>query len=49
MSNYTKLAMVLGACYAAYKFGPAGVAKTAAVAIGAVVVAKQLPIVNEYI
>lgn len=49
MTGYTKLAVVLGLCYAGYKFGPAGVAKTASVAIGAVVLAKQVPFLNDTI
>lgn len=49
MGNYTKLAIVLGAAYAAYKYSASSVVKTAAVAIGAITLAKQVPVVNEYI
>lgn len=49
MSGYTKLAVILGMCYAGYKYGPGSVAKTASVAIGAVVVAKQVPFLSDTI
>lgn len=45
-AEVTKLALALGACWAAYKFSPNAMVKTAAVAVGAIVVAKQLPYVG---
>lgn len=47
MNNMTKLAIVLGAAFAAYKYSGNSVAKTAAVAIGAFVVARQVPVVKD--
>lgn len=47
LSPMMKLGVVLGALFAAYKYGPAGAAKTAAVAVGAVILAKQLPVVQD--
>lgn len=49
MGNYTKLAVLMAACYAAYKYSGSSVVKTAAVAIGAVTMAKNVPVVNQYI
>lgn len=46
-SQITKLGLALGLCYAAYKFSSNGTVKTAAVAVGAVIVAKQLPFVGD--
>lgn len=43
-----KLAIVGGILFASYKFGN-GMLKTAAVAVGAVAVAKQLPYVSEVV
>jgi hypothetical protein len=45
--NSTKLALAAAALYAAYRFAPHPVIKTAAVAVGAVVAAKQLPVVQD--
>lgn len=42
-AEITKLALALGVCYAAYRFSGNAMVKTAAVAVGAIVVAKQLP------
>ena len=42
----TGAAIALGAAYLAYRFGPSPLVKSAAVAVGAVVVAKQLPYVG---
>lgn len=42
-----KLAIALGACYAAFKFSESQTVKAAAVAVGAVIVARRLPYVGE--
>lgn len=42
-----KLGIALGVCAAVYKFVGNPMAKTAAVAVGAVIVARQLPYVGE--
>lgn len=50
LSNpWMRLAVVAGAVYAAYRYAPNGVVKSAAVAVGAIVAAKQIPIVKEYV
>ncbi len=41
-----KLGMALGVCFAAYKFISHPVAKAAAVAVGAVIVAKRAPVLS---
>jgi hypothetical protein len=46
MDKLKKLAIPAGLVFAAYKFGPASI-KGAAVAIGAIMVAKQLPYVKD--
>lgn len=46
-SEITKLGLALGLCYAAYKFVSNPTVKTAAVAVGAVIVAKKLPFVGD--
>lgn len=38
--------IALGAVYLAYRFGPTPLVKTGAAAVGAVIVAKQLPFVG---
>lgn len=43
-SQITKLGLALGVCFAAYKFVSHPLVKTAAVAVGAVIVAKNAPI-----
>jgi hypothetical protein len=43
----TKLAIALGATYAAYKFIPNQSVKAAALGVMGVIVAKQVPYVNE--
>lgn len=40
-------AIGLGICYAAYKFVPNSMAKTAAIGVGATIVAKQLPYLQD--
>ncbi len=40
------LGLALGICYAVYKFAPNATAKTAAVAVAGVIVARQLPYVG---
>lgn len=45
-SQIVKLALPLAACAAVVKFVPNKIAKTAAVAVGAVIVARQLPVVG---
>jgi hypothetical protein len=42
-----KLAIALGACYAAYRFSGSQMVKAAAIAVGAVVVGKRLPYIGE--
>jgi len=42
-----KLGLALAACYAAYKFSGSQTIKAAAIAVGAVIVAKRLPYVGE--
>ncbi len=46
-AQLTKLGIALGACFAVYKFVDNSMAKTAAAAVGAVIVAKQLPYIGE--
>ena len=46
-SDLMKLGMALGICFAAYKFGPSPALKAAALAVGAVVVAKRVPILTD--
>lgn len=46
-ADATKLAIALGACWAAYKFSGSQPVKAAAIAVGAVIVAKRLPYVGE--
>lgn len=45
-SDITKLGIALGICFAAYKFGPSPTIKAAALAVGAVIVGKQVPYVG---
>lgn len=47
--DYTKLAIALGIVYAAYRFGPNATVKAAALSVGAVIVAKNVPYVKEYV
>lgn len=47
-AELTKLAMAGAVLFAAYKFGPAAV-KAAALSIGAIVVAKRIPYVQDVI
>lgn len=42
----TKLAMAVGICYAAYRFVGNPALKAGAIAVGAVIVAKRLPILG---
>ena len=42
-----KLAVALGACYAAFRFSGSQTVKAAALAVGAVVVAKRLPYIGD--
>ena len=42
-----KLAVALGACYAAFRFSESQTVKAAALAVGAVVVAKRLPYIGD--
>jgi hypothetical protein len=43
-SQVTKLGLALGVCFAAYKFVSNPMVKSAAVAVGAVIIAKNAPI-----
>jgi len=45
-ADMTKLGIALGVCFAAYKFGPSPAIKAAALAVGAVIVAKRVPYVS---
>ena len=45
--KYVGLAIALAACYAGYRFAPNATAKTGAVAVGATIIAKQVPYVRE--
>jgi hypothetical protein len=47
--NWTKLALVSAAIYAAYRFGPNNTIKGAAVALGAVMLGKQVPYLKDVI
>lgn len=42
-TDYTSLAIALGICFGIYKFAPEQAVKAGAIAVGAVIVAKQLP------
>lgn len=44
--KWIALAVALGACYVGYRFGPNAMIKGAAASVGAVIVARQLPIVG---
>lgn len=46
-SQITRMGMALAICAAAYKFVSNPLVKTAAVAVGAVIVAKQVPYVSD--
>lgn len=46
-AQLTKLGLALGVCAAVYKFVSNPMARTAALAVGAVIVAKKLPYVGE--
>lgn len=46
-ADLMKLAITLGACYAAFKFSGSAHVKAAALAVGAVAVAKKLPYVGD--
>lgn len=45
-ADMTKLGIALGICFAAYKFVPNPAIKAAALAVGAVVIAKRVPYVS---
>ena len=45
-SDMKTLGMALAVCFAAYKFGPHPAIKAAALAVGAVIVAKRVPFVS---
>lgn len=46
-SEITKMGLAIGLCFAAYKFVDHPAAKTGALAIAAVIVAKRLPYVGD--
>lgn len=46
-ANSTQLAIAAAALYALYRFAPHPALKTAAVAVGGVILAKQLPVTGE--
>jgi hypothetical protein len=45
-SQLTKLGIAVGICYGLYRFVDKPAVKTAAIAVGAVIVARQLPFVG---
>lgn len=45
--DYTKLAIGLAIAYGAYKFAPNDHVKAGAIAVGAIIVAKQIPYVKD--
>lgn len=47
--DYTKLAIAGGILYAAYKFAPNAMIKGGVLSVAAVIAAKQIPYINEYI
>lgn len=46
-ADLMKLGIALGACFAVYKYAGSATAKAAAIAVGAVIVAKRLPYVGD--
>jgi hypothetical protein len=48
-AQLTKLAIALGGLYVAYKFIPNAAVKAAVLGVGGVVVAKQVPVLKDYI
>lgn len=46
-AQLTKLGIALGICYAVYRFVPNAQAKAAALGVGGVIIAKQIPYVSE--
>jgi len=46
-ADITKLGIALGICYAAFKFSSSQMVKTAAVSVGAAIIAKRIPYVGE--
>jgi len=46
-ADLMKLGLALGACYAAYRFSGSQTIKAAAIAVGAVIIAKRLPYVGD--
>jgi hypothetical protein len=46
-SQLTKLGIALGICYGAYRVIDNATVKTAAVAVGAVIIAKNVPLVGD--
>jgi len=47
--NWQKMAIAAGVLFAAYKFAPNSLIKGGVLSVAAVVVAKQLPYVKEYV
>ena len=45
-SEYGKLAMAIGICFAAYKFGKHPAIQTGAIAVAAVIAAKKVPVLS---
>ena len=48
-SELTKMAIALGILYAAYRFVPNAAVKAAVLGVAGVVVAKNVPVVKDYI
>lgn len=48
-SPYVKLALALGAVYVAYKYGPNNAVKGAALGVGGIILAKQLPVIKDVV
>lgn len=47
MDQYIPTLIALGICYGAYKFVPSQHAKAGAIAVGAVIIAKKIPYLNQ--
>jgi hypothetical protein len=48
-SDYMKMAVALGIIYAVYRFVPNQMAKAAALGVGGVIIAKNVPYVKDYV
>lgn len=48
-SPLMKVALALGAVYVAYKYGPNNAVKGAALGVGGLIVAKQIPVIKDVV